>query len=98
MSAKLSVHVNLSGRQTDVDRCSDAIDLVPTTTWKRKVPVEPIPEASWSVGFEKQPFESVDEAVDAALKLVCEQGGEDQALREGGELVAQRDVHSHDSR
>lgn len=71
MPARITASVNLTGDEFDFESCSSAIGITATKTWKRKIPPHPlVPAAAWSVGFTKQPFESVNDAVEAVLKLI----------------------------
>lgn len=70
MTCEISASLNLDGKTFDFDECSAAVGLAATSTWTRKLEHEAIPEAAWSLGFDKRPYDSVDVAVSAVLEQV----------------------------
>lgn len=70
MSSLFSVSLNVVGDSIDFDACAAATGLSPTETWTASTPMAGVPRMSWSVGFKKRPFESMDEAVSSVLALV----------------------------
>ncbi|MFK8004069.1 MAG: DUF4279 domain-containing protein [Polyangiales bacterium] len=70
VSCEISASLNLCGGAFDFEHCSKAIGVAATSTWTRKIEHDAIPEASWSIGFDKRPYDCVDVAVSAVLEQV----------------------------
>jgi hypothetical protein len=70
MSSTFSVSLSIQGDHIDFDHCTRAIGLPPSRTWVAKIPLAGVPQRSWSIGFEKRPFDSMNDAILCCLGLV----------------------------
>lgn len=72
----VSAFLVLSGDSFDPRDCSRAVGLEPTKIWQQRredlARREELANTEWMVGFEKQPFDCLSEAVSAVLARVWE--------------------------
>jgi Domain of unknown function (DUF4279) len=69
---QISAWLTVTGVQLDPDDCTRQVGMTPTRIWYQPEHLvgKPGQLRAWSVGFERQPFDSLDQAVVALLSMV----------------------------
>lgn len=72
----ISCEFVISGDDLDTDDCSQQIGFTATSTWHQRHPHllerKDIPRASWHVGFKKQPYDVLDNALSSVIAMIWE--------------------------